>query len=106
MFGLPILLWVGLPFAGAGAGAIVIMGLLQGVLMGVASLLAYGHAVRVLGAAETGAFGALVPILALIGGGVFLGEPITAIKLTGTLLVALGVFMASGILTRLLPRRT
>ena len=47
----------------------------------------------------------LVPILALVGGGVFLGEPITAIKLTGTLLVALGVFMASGILTRLLARQ-
>jgi drug/metabolite transporter (DMT)-like permease len=105
VFGLPILLWVGLPFASAGAGAIAIMGLLQGVLMGAASLLAYGYAVRVLGAAETGAFGALVPILALVGGSVFLGEPITVIKLTGTLLVALGVFMASGILTRLLPQR-
>ncbi len=50
------------------------MGLLQGLLMGVLSLLLFGHAVRTLGAAETGAFGALVPILALVGGAVFLGE--------------------------------
>ena len=52
VIGLPIRLWVGLPFAGAEPGAIAIMGLLQGVLMGAASLLAYGYAVRVLGAAS------------------------------------------------------
>jgi drug/metabolite transporter (DMT)-like permease len=72
--------------------------------MGVLSLLFYGHAVQVLGAAETGAFGALVPILALVGGGAFLGEEVSALKVAGVVLVAIGVFMASGILTRIAPR--
>jgi drug/metabolite transporter (DMT)-like permease len=103
--GLPILLWVGVPFRGADTQAIIVMGLLQGLLMGVLSLLLYGYAVRTLGAAETGAFGALVPILALTGGAVFLGEEVDALKVAGVLLVAVGVFMASGILTRIAPRR-
>ncbi len=81
------------------------MGLLQGLLMGVLSLLFYGYAVQVLGAAETGAFGALVPILALAGGAVFLGEEVSALKVAGVTLVAVGVFMASGVLTRIAPRR-
>ena len=102
--GLPVLLWIGVPFEGAGAQAIVVMALLQGVIMGVLSLLLYGHAVQVLGAAETGAFGALVPILALVGGAVFLGEEVSALKVAGVMLVAVGVFMASGILTRIAPR--
>jgi drug/metabolite transporter (DMT)-like permease len=104
--GLPVLLWAGVPFEGAGTQAIIIMALLQGVLMGVLSLLFYGHAVQVLGAAETGAFGALVPMLALVGGAAFLGEEVSALKIAGVVLVAVGVFMASGILTRIAPRRT
>ena len=102
--GLPILLWVGVPFRGAGPEAILVMGLLQGLLMGFLSLLLYGYAVRALGAAETGAFGALVPILALAGGAVFLAEPVDPLKVAGVVLVAAGVFMASGILTRIAPR--
>jgi drug/metabolite transporter (DMT)-like permease len=104
VIGLPVLLWVGVPFEGAGTQAIIVMGLLQGLLMGVLSLLLYGYAVRALGAAETGAFGALVPILALAGGAVFLGEPVDPLKVAGVVLVAAGVFMASGILTRIAPR--
>jgi drug/metabolite transporter (DMT)-like permease len=103
--GLPILLWVGVPFEGAGPQAIVVMGLLQGLVIGVLSLLFYGFAVRALGAAETGAFGALVPIMALVGGAVFLGEEVSALKVAGVALVAVGVFMASGILTRIAPRK-
>ena len=102
--GLPVLLWIGVPFEGAGPQAIVVMGLLQGLLMGVLSLLFYGYAVQVLGAAETGAFGALVPMLALTGGAVFLDEEVSALKVAGIVLVAVGVFMASGILTRIAPR--
>jgi drug/metabolite transporter (DMT)-like permease len=103
--GLPILLWVGVPFQGAGPQAIVVMGLLQGLLMGFLSLVLYGYAVNELGAAETGAFGALVPILALVGGAIFLDEQVDAMKVIGVVLVAIGVFMASGILTRIAPRR-
>ncbi len=103
--GLPILLWMGVPFEGAGTQEIVVMGLLQGLLMGFLSLLLYGYAVQQLGAAETGAFGALVPILALVGGAVFLDEQVDGVKVAGVALVAVGVFMASGILTRIAPRR-
>ena len=55
--------------------------------------------------ASTGAFGALVPVLALAGGSVFLGEEVDALKVAGVVLVAAGVFMASGILSRIAPRR-
>lgn len=105
VIGLPILLWVGVPFEGAGPQAILVMALLQGLLMGFLSLLLFGHAVRQLGAAETGAFGALVPILALAGGALFLDEQVDAVKVAGVVFVAIGVFMASGILTRIAPRR-
>ncbi len=102
--GLPILVWIGVPFEGAGPQAIIVMALLQGLVMGFLSLLLYGHAVQRLGAAETGAFGALVPILALVGGALFLDEKVDAVKAAGVALVAIGVFMASGILARVAPR--
>ena len=53
-----------------------------------------------MGAAETGAFGALTPTLTLIGGVMLLNETITSAKILGVILVALGVFLASGILNR------
>ena len=45
-----------------------------------------------------GAFGALTPILAMLGGIMFLNETVPAIKMVGIFLVAIGVFLASGIL--------
>ena len=45
-----------------------------------------------------GAFGALTPILAMLGGIIFLNETVPAIKMVGIFLVAIGVFLASGIL--------
>ena len=45
-----------------------------------------------------GAFGALTPILAMLGGILFLDETVPAIKMIGIFLVAIGVFLASGIL--------
>jgi drug/metabolite transporter (DMT)-like permease len=49
-----------------------------------------------LGAAQTAAFGALTPILALFGGVVFLNETITTGGVMGIFLVAVGVILASG----------
>jgi drug/metabolite transporter (DMT)-like permease len=57
----------------------------------------FSYAVRLLGAAEFAAFGALTPILALLGGVLFLGEALTYLKIFGVILVAVGVFLASGI---------
>ena len=100
VFGLPILLWIGLPFAGAAPAEIAVMAFLQGVLMSLVALLTYGYAVRVIGAAEAGAFGALTPVLTLLGGVTLLGEPFGPTKIAGTGLVAVGVLFASGVLSR------
>ena len=60
----------------------------------------YGYAVRIIGAAEASAFGALTPLLALLGGAAFLAEAITPFKVVGVALVAVGVFLASGVLSK------
>ena len=52
-------------------------------------MLLFNFAIRQLGPAQTAAFGALTPILALIGGFVFLGEAITLLKTVGILITAL-----------------
>ncbi|MEM6439840.1 MAG: DMT family transporter [Pseudomonadota bacterium] len=103
VFGLPILLWIGLPFDGAAPVEIAVMGLLQGVLISVVALLAYGYAVQVIGASEAGAFGALTPILTLLGGVFLLDEPFGPAKVAGVCLVAAGVLFASGVFSRRAP---
>lgn len=99
----PVLLWIGLPFANADLPEIAVMAFLQGVLMSLVALVTFGYAVRVLGAAETGAFGALVPVLTLLGGALLLDEPVGPPKILGVILVALGVVLASGVLSRRRP---
>ena len=84
-------------FSSVSVYQIVNMSILQGVLNAVVALLLYSIAIHRIGTAEAGAFGALTPILALLGGAVFLGETVTIIKTLGVVLVALGVVMASGI---------
>ena len=76
--------------------------ILQRLLIARLSMLLYNFAIRQLGPAQTAAFGALTPILALIGGFFFLGETITLIKSLGILVVALGVVLASGIMEKAL----
>ena len=61
-----------------------------------ASLL-FSYAVRALGAAQTSGFGALTPVLVLIGGALFLGEEITVLKSAGVICVTIGVVLASGL---------
>ena len=78
---------------------LIIMLVLQSFVMGILAMLLFTYAVRLLGAAQTAAFGALIPILALLGGAVFLGEEVTALKFVGVALVAFGVFLASGMLS-------
>ena len=73
------------------------MSILQGVLNAIIALLFYSIAIRQIGSAQSGAFGALTPILALIGGVIFLGEAVNLVKVIGIMLVAFGVLMASGV---------
>ena len=72
------------------------MSIMQGLLNAVLAVLLYSIAIRQIGPAQAGAFGALTPVLALLGGAVFLGEQVTIVKTLGIVLVAFGVLMASG----------
>ena len=83
-------------FSNVSIQEIVWVCLLQGVLIGVLAMILYSIAIRCLGAAQTAAFGALTPILALFGGAVFLNETITTGGVMGIFLVAVGVILASG----------
>lgn len=97
----PILLATGnVTFATSSLWDIAVMIVLQSLIIGILAMFLFGYAVQLLGAAETAAFGALTPILALLGGVAFLDESITPIKVFGITLVAGGVFLASGILSK------
>jgi len=79
---------------------ISVMIVIQSFIIGILAMFLFGYAVQILGAAETAAFGALTPILALIGGVVFLSEAVTPLKVVGVALVVVGVFLASGVLSK------
>lgn len=80
---------------------IFVMIIFQSFIIGILAMFLFGYAVKAIGAAEAAAFGALTPILALLGGALFLGEAITPFKVLGVALVAVGVFLASGVLAKL-----
>lgn len=97
----PFLLATGnVSFSTSSLRDIVVMIVLQSFIIGILAMFLFGYAVQLLGAAETAAFGALTPILALLGGVIFLDETVTPLKIFGVTLVAVGVFLASGILSR------
>ena len=100
---IPLLLLLGdISFEKATALDILSMIVLQGLLIAILAMLLYNFAIRQLGPAQTAAFGALTPILALMGGFVFLGESITLLKSVGIFIVAVGVILASGIMEKAL----
>ena len=100
---IPLLLLFGdVSFEKASNIDIFSMIILQGLLIAILAMLFYNFAIRQLGSAQTAAFGALTPILALIGGFLFLGETITPFKSTGIFIVAVGVVLASGIMEKAL----
>ena len=103
----PLLVLFGdVSFEKASTFDIVLMIILQGLLIAILAMLLYNFAIRQLGPAQTAAFGALTPILALIGGFVFLNETITLLKSIGILIVAIGVILASGIMEKALSAMT
>jgi len=71
--------------------------LIQGGLSGLVAIIAYGIAIRRLGATRAASFSALVPVLALLGGVVFLGETPQRTSLLATVSVTIGVALASHI---------
>lgn len=97
----PLLLATGnVSFATSSLTDIIVMIVLQSFIIGILAMFLFGYAVQILGAAETAAFGALTPILALLGGVAFLDETVTPLKVFGVTLVAAGVFLASGVLSK------
>ena len=100
---IPLLFLFGdVSFAKATTFDIYSMIVLQGLLIAILAMLLYNFSIRQLRPAQTAAFGALTPILALVGGFVFLGEPITLLKSIGIFIVAVGVVLASGIMEKAL----
>ncbi|MEK1888509.1 MAG: DMT family transporter [Phyllobacterium sp.] len=71
----------------------------QGILSGLAAMLAYGIAVRSLGGSQAAAFSALTPVLAAVGGAVFLDEPVGVWEIAAALITGLGVALSTGILS-------
>lgn len=70
----------------------------QGFMAGFVANFTFLYAVRTLGSAIPAAAAAMVPVIAAIGGWIFLDEPITPLKWLGILIVAGGVALASGII--------
>ena len=68
------------------------MAILQGFLDAVVALMWYCTAILQIGAAQTGAFGTVTPIQALIGGSIFLDEAVTLAKTLGAGLVIFWCF--------------
>ena len=73
--------------------------ILHSVIIGILAMLLFTYAVNQLGAAQTAAFGAITPILSMLGGIILLDELITPSKLLGICLVTTGVLFASGALS-------
>jgi len=69
---------------------------MQGVLSGFVSTMTYGYALSRIAPSKVAACAALVPVLAALGGWVFLGEPLGMVKAIGIGIVAFGVLLASG----------
>ncbi len=86
----------GVDFTGIPWPALGIQVLFQGILSGFVATFTFFYAVTHIGASRTAAFAALVPVLAALGGWMFLGETIGPIKGLGIVIVATGVALASG----------
>ena len=98
LFITPILLLTGrVNFSDVSSFDIGITIFIQSLIIGILATVLFNYGVRLIGASEMGAFGALTPILAMFGGILFLNESVSGIKMAGIFFVAIGVFLASGI---------
>ncbi len=101
LFITPILLLTGrVNFSDVSAFDIGITIFIQSLIIGILATILFNYGVRLIGASEMGAFGALTPILAMMGGILFLNESVPVIKMAGIFFVAIGVFLASGVLNQ------
>lgn len=84
-------LWRGGRFLEAPLGEVLLQLAMQGPLTGVLAMLAYARAIWLIGAARTGAIGALVPVMATLLGHLVLGEVLGLLQLVGMALSVSGV---------------
>lgn len=87
---------VGTEIPSAPVGVIAIQLVAQGLFSGLLAIVAFGIAVARLGATPASAFGALVPVIAAVGGVTLLGERPSPLTYPAILCVAAGVVSASG----------
>lgn len=85
--------------------ALAVQGVMQGALMGVITLLAYGRAVALLGVSRAVLFPATVPAFSVIVGIPVVGEIPNLTQITGLALVTVGLLIAIGFLNWLRGRR-
>jgi drug/metabolite transporter (DMT)-like permease len=88
--------WRGATLAQVPLAELAFQTIFQGVLVTIVSLLLYGRAVALLGAAGGAAFGALVPALSALMAIPLLGEWPSATDWLGIVLISAGVYLASG----------
>lgn len=69
----------------------------QGILSGLIATFAFGTAIRALGSSQAAAFTAITPVLATLGGAVFLGEGFGVAEITAALVVGAGVALSTGV---------
>ncbi|MEL6680877.1 MAG: DMT family transporter [Pseudomonadota bacterium] len=77
--------------------------LMQGVLAGYVSTITYSYALQNILPSRVAAAAAMVPVMAALGGWIWLDEPIGWIKAAGIAVVTCGVLLASGAVGK--PRR-
>ena len=79
--------------------------LVQGLMQGVVALSAYSHAIRVLGVSRAVLFPAMVPAVLILIGIPIVGEIPNATRVTGLLLVTVGLMYAIGVFQRMMVPR-
>lgn len=85
-------------YASLPVGTLAVQVLVQGLLAGVLSVIAYTHAVKLIGAAKAAVFPALVPAAAILIGIPVAGEWPTALQWAGLGLVSTGLLVAIGVI--------
>lgn len=93
------LVWGNLQFAAPWTEIVAQAGV-QGIASGLLAMVAYGIAIRQLGASSAAAFSALTPVIATLIAIPVLGEWPAALTWIGVVTVCLGVALASGVFSR------
>ena len=81
-------------------GPLVLQAVVQGGLQGVIAIIAYSHAVRVLGVSRTVLFPAIVPAVSVPLGIPIVGEIPSPVQVAGLVLVTFGLLAAVGVFRR------